>query len=282
MIERSEIQRRAASLGVDPVVIDHDYAISCVLHGLAQHPDVRQHWIFKGGTSLAKCYFSVYRFSEDLDFTLTSKLSVHQIREILEETRKLVQQGTGLRMDARQASVDPSKDAFGMEGLEGRLYYQGIWVFRGDARAIRFHVDWDEAILFGPKNKPLSHPYSDAGAISSRSILTYSLEETVMEKLRAFSGQRRYAIARDVFDLHFLNKQTFDKDKVFALFPNKCEVKGLRADDVDLPTILKRKEKYALNWRTNLEYLVPNELRVEFDEAWNTAVGLVKEARNLR
>jgi len=28
-------------------------------------------WAFKGGTCLKKCYFETYRFSEDLDFTLT-------------------------------------------------------------------------------------------------------------------------------------------------------------------------------------------------------------------
>jgi predicted nucleotidyltransferase component of viral defense system len=282
MIERSEIQRRAASLGVDPAVVDHDYALGCVLLGLAQHPDVRRHWVFKGGTSLAKCYFSVYRFSEDLDFTSTSKLSVHQLREILEGTRALVQQATGLRTDARQVSVDPSQDEFGMEGLEGGLYYQGIWVFRGDARAIRIHVNWDEALLFGARDRPVNHPYSDADAISRQSILTYSLEETVLEKLRAFSGQRRHAIARDIFDLHFLNKEVLDKDRALALFSKKCEVKGLRSDDLVLPFISDRKEKYALNWRTNLEYLVPKALRVDFDEAWNTAVALVKEATKLR
>jgi len=282
MIDRLEIQRRASSLGVVPDVIDHDYALGCVLHALAQHPAVRQHWVFKGGTSLAKCYFSVFRFSEDLDFTVTSKLSIHHFREILEVIRKLVQQTTGLRTNVRALSVDSNKDAFGMEGLEGRLYYQGIWVFRGDPRAVRIHVNSDEAILFEPKDRPLNHPYSDAGAISSQSILTYSLEETILEKLRALSGQRRYAIARDLFDLHVLNKQSFDKDKTLRLFPAKCEAKGLRVDNLDLSAILERREKYALNWRTNLEYLIPSELRVEFSEAWNTAVGLVKEAINSR
>ena len=31
---------------------------------------LRESWLFKGGTCLKKC-FETYRFSEDLDFTLT-------------------------------------------------------------------------------------------------------------------------------------------------------------------------------------------------------------------
>lgn len=42
-----------------------------VLAGIAAHPDIGPSWVFKGGTCLKKCYFETYRFSEDLDFTLT-------------------------------------------------------------------------------------------------------------------------------------------------------------------------------------------------------------------
>jgi predicted nucleotidyltransferase component of viral defense system len=70
MINQAEIRRIAGSLGVDPRVIDHDYALGCFLHFLAMSDEVRRWWVFKGGTSLAKCHFAEYRFSEDLDFTV--------------------------------------------------------------------------------------------------------------------------------------------------------------------------------------------------------------------
>ncbi len=41
---------------------------------------------FKGGTALKKCYFADYRFSEDLDFTLTEETAFEvdvTVREIL-------------------------------------------------------------------------------------------------------------------------------------------------------------------------------------------------------
>lgn len=40
-----------------------------MLNGISQTDEISD-WIFKGGTSLKKCFFETFRFSEDLDFTL--------------------------------------------------------------------------------------------------------------------------------------------------------------------------------------------------------------------
>jgi hypothetical protein len=42
------------------------------LVGLFEHPLLKSGLIFKGGTALKKCYFGEYRFSEDLDFSVTA------------------------------------------------------------------------------------------------------------------------------------------------------------------------------------------------------------------
>ena len=41
-------------------------------YGICQHPSLNSDLLFKGGTCLKKCYFETYRFSEDLDFTVTN------------------------------------------------------------------------------------------------------------------------------------------------------------------------------------------------------------------
>lgn len=76
MISQAEIRRIAGALGVDPQIIDHDYVLGCFLHYLSLEEQVKKYWIFKGGTSLAKCYFSEYRFSEDLDFTALDTITI--------------------------------------------------------------------------------------------------------------------------------------------------------------------------------------------------------------
>src|SRR3989304_3790929 len=55
-------------------VIERDYCLAWFLIGLARHR-LRDILAFKGGTALRRCWFADYRFSEDLDFTLTQAIS---------------------------------------------------------------------------------------------------------------------------------------------------------------------------------------------------------------
>ena len=71
MIDVAEIQAIATDLALSPEVVEKDYVLGWLLAGIAAHPAMATSWVFKGGTCLKKCYFETYRFSEDLDFTLT-------------------------------------------------------------------------------------------------------------------------------------------------------------------------------------------------------------------
>ncbi len=67
MIPEAETRSLAAAKGVEPMVVDLDYALGWLLAGLFLDPQITDNWVFKGGTSLRKCWFPEYRFSEDLD-----------------------------------------------------------------------------------------------------------------------------------------------------------------------------------------------------------------------
>ncbi|MCY4626982.1 MAG: nucleotidyl transferase AbiEii/AbiGii toxin family protein [Acidobacteria bacterium] len=69
MIRDAETRRDARAAGVEPRIIELDYALGWALRGIARHPELARRLVFKGGTCLRKCYFPNYRFSEDLDFT---------------------------------------------------------------------------------------------------------------------------------------------------------------------------------------------------------------------
>src|SRR5512136_2548786 len=71
MISRQEIMDFAREFGLRAEIVEKDYILGWILAGISSHAALRQQWIFKGGTCLKKCYFETYRFSEDLDFTLT-------------------------------------------------------------------------------------------------------------------------------------------------------------------------------------------------------------------
>ena len=71
MIDRQEIMDFSREFGLAQNVIEKDYMLGWLLAGISQHAELSASWAFKGGTCLKKCYFETYRFSEDLDFTLT-------------------------------------------------------------------------------------------------------------------------------------------------------------------------------------------------------------------
>jgi len=125
MIGQAEVRRIAHRLGVDPLVVDHDYILGCFFHLVAHQDDVNNSWMFKGGTALAKCYFPQYRFSEDLDFTVTSPITHDLLIEIIDAASVTMQETTAIRTDFEKIKVDVTQDDHGQESLEGKFYYRG-------------------------------------------------------------------------------------------------------------------------------------------------------------
>lgn len=73
VIEKQEISELAREPSLDLHVVEKDYVLGWLLAGIAANPDLSENWVFKGGTGLKKCYLETYRFSEDLDFTVTDE-----------------------------------------------------------------------------------------------------------------------------------------------------------------------------------------------------------------
>lgn len=278
MISIGEVQRIAGALGLEPRVIDHDYVLGCYLCFLGNQSTVQKNWLFKGGTALRKCYFKEYRFSEDLDFTVRRVISVENIREVLESTNIAMQDAIGIRTDGRDMIVDIIEDDYGKESYEVRVYYFGPWNYGGSPRSIRIHTNRDESLVFPTNMQYVFHQYSDREELPSATIQVYSLEEMMAEKLRAFSGQRKQAIPHDIFDLYHLSRNVESIDKIVEAFPQKCQAKGISLDSIDLDKVMARRGEYENNWRQGLEYLIPINLKISFEEAWNTAIRLLKKA----
>lgn len=281
MISQAEIRRIAGSLGVDPQVIDHDYVLGCFLHYLSLEEQVKKSWIFKGGTSLAKCHFSEYRFSEDLDFTSLNAITVDSLLEIGNSAKKMMQDSIGVRTDSQETKVEVIQDDYGKESFEAKIYYEGPWVYGGSNRSLQVHVNRDELILFPAQMKSITHKYSDVAGLPPSALQVYSLEEILVEKLRALSGQRRFAIARDLYDIQFLSTTSVNVEDVLKGFPRKCEIKGFKVSDIVIEKIKQRKPEYETNWKNNLEYLIPDKMKIIFEDAWDTSFTLLEKAIKL-
>ena len=61
------VLRTSNALGIEAGIVEKDYYVTLFLKGISERqPDI----IFKGGTSLSKCYKLIDRFSEDIDLNL--------------------------------------------------------------------------------------------------------------------------------------------------------------------------------------------------------------------
>ncbi len=124
----------ASALSLRPDAVEKDYILGWILYGI-QNSMTCNRWLFKGGTCLKKCYFETYRFSEELDFTLTD--SSHLTPEFLKSSfeSKVANRGRFRVMSAKELfnislklinyynnfCSGPKSDCRKMAGASGRV-----------------------------------------------------------------------------------------------------------------------------------------------------------------
>jgi hypothetical protein len=127
MIDKREILDMATRMSLTPHVVEKDYVLGWMLAGINAHPKLRDSWVFKGGTCLKKCYFETYRFSEDLDFTLTDPAQIDDalLRSTFAEIGDWVYENTGIEMPADKQEFDIYKNPRGTISCQGKISYRG-------------------------------------------------------------------------------------------------------------------------------------------------------------
>lgn len=270
MISEAELRRTAARAGVDLMVIDLDYALGWFLAGLFSQTVAASKLIFKGATCLRKCYFTGYRFSEDLDFTLSGAWPRGDINGAIEAVQRWSVSVGGPDFAAAPLRIEVVNDDYGSEAYEARIYYRGPLRWDGSPRSIRLDISRGEHLAFLIAQKPLIHGYSDEQRLPEVQLNCYSLAEMLAEKLRAVCGQRRFVIARDLYDLYHLAQVDIPFEAVQRALPAKFAAKG-----IDLPrsigTDLEAKRAlFATDWDRRLAHLLPGDDPLTFDVAWDT------------
>ena len=72
-------------LSVPVAIVEKDYYVTMILKQLACNA---KGCVFKGGTSLSKCYRVISRFSEDIDITFSYRLSQGERYDQFERAKK--------------------------------------------------------------------------------------------------------------------------------------------------------------------------------------------------
>jgi predicted nucleotidyltransferase component of viral defense system len=281
MIPEAEIRRLAARWQADPMVLDLDYSLSWFLAALAATPGTSSKLRFKGGTCLRKCYFPGYRFSEDLDFTANSYITPDDLTGWVEQIAGWSTNHGGPDFLAQPYRFETVEDEYGKETYQVRVYYRGPLRWGGSPRAIRLDVTRDERLLLPAVWRSIIHPYSDGDEFSGAKVSCYALLEILSEKVRAICGQRRFAISRDLYDIHRLIQSELAIQELESLVPKKFQNRGVDINSLDVSLLEERRGAYELDWNRRLDYLVPDSDAVSFEEAWQSTIDVISQLQGL-
>jgi predicted nucleotidyltransferase component of viral defense system len=205
-------------------IVEKDYFITLLLDGIAQEKELFNNLVFKGGTALRKVYFSNYRYSEDLDFTLIKEVSENEIKDSISRVFGFLSKEYG--------------GNFRIKGFYNRKWFTDVKVqfrgLKGGKNTITIDLATDETIVNKVKKEKVFNPYYE----KQFDILVYSLEEILAEKLRSFIQRTR---VRDYYDVWYLlhnSKKDIDLKLAKKIFLEKIKFKKL-----DIPT----KEELLVN-----------------------------------
>ena len=241
MIKPGEIQQKAREAGVRDQQIEKDYILSWILQGMAQHNQLKECLVFKGGTVLKKAFFEDYRLSEDLDFTLTDEhISKEKIFEWFDEAYAYIKEKANIPCEI----IDNNEHEDG--GINFYISYTGPLGGQGSNKKVKVDISRSEQLVFEPDVRPLFTPYSD---LESARLPCYSLEEILVEKMR--SVMQRMA-ARDFYDIWYLTEVAEIEAAHYANeFKTKCESKNLDPAHF-VKKLQDRLPQYKGRWESSL------------------------------
>ena len=251
------LERSSAQTGFPLRLLEKDYYLTIILSQI--NHELSHDLIFKGGTCLNKIYYSYYRLSEDLDFSL--RLPQNETTRALR--RKLIQPiKESIRTFANMLDLDvPDLEKSGYSESTQYIFY--LWydsVVLNKKEKIKLEIGLRFNPILPVETKKIKHkffhPFTGEPLFDGGGVISLALKELIAEKLRA--ATTRLSIApRDFYDLHFLLPERFDfTDQEFLnLFKKKL------AED-HFPTSLK---KYGHNLGRTDKEISDMQSRLEFE-----------------
>ncbi|HVX00601.1 MAG TPA: nucleotidyl transferase AbiEii/AbiGii toxin family protein [Candidatus Babeliaceae bacterium] len=266
MIEKKEILTIAKSMLLDPSTIEKDYVIGWLLKGIYQHREIQNSWVFKGGTSIKKCYIDNYRFSEDLDFSLLNPPSKNpSLEKIFSEISSWIYDQAGIEIPHSGIEIETYRTPHGWEAIQAKLTYNGPLKRKTNFPRVKIDLSLHEKIVLKPEERLIYHTYSDNQ--DDIKAQCYPFEELFAEKIRALAERTRPRDIYDVIHLYKSRKKLKSKKLLLQVLEEKCKFKGISLPH--LQTIETRLNISNLNteWERMLAHQLPQ--LVSFEESWS-------------
>ena len=258
MISRQELLDLSREFGLQPHVVEKDYALGWLLAAIGHHPATRDTWLFKGGTCLKKCYFETYRFSEDLDFTLRDAAHLDDafLQTLFQELADWITEQTGMELPPDARRIEVFDNGRGGRSAEGRIGYRGPIARGGDSPRVKLDLTDHEYIALPAVRRSVHHPYSDKPA-TGMEVSTYAFEEVFAEKLRALAERLRPRDLYDVVHLHRRAELVPDRGRLLIALREKCAFKAIPVPTLDSLQRSPLLGELQAAWRDMLAHQLP-------------------------
>lgn len=257
MIGKQDILDRAGEWRLRPEVVEKDYVLGWILAALGS-ASFREQWIFKGGTCIKKCFSETYRFSEDLDFSLRADAAYtdSDLLDFLKELAASAAELSGIDFPGEKISIHKRRNLQAQSTFEGRVAYSGPLRMPSFPR-VRFDLTKHEPVIDDPDAREIFHPYPDP-LPDGLTVLAYSFDEILAEKVRALYERAR---PRDLYDVVFLLRnqpEAFDLDHARAVFREKCKIKEISPPDTaDFVAVVEASGELRSEWENMLAHQLP-------------------------
>jgi predicted nucleotidyltransferase component of viral defense system len=209
VIHQNVLKRRADEDGLPAPAVERDYVLAHVLTAISER-DQEQQLVFKGGTSLRLCHFEDYRYSADLDFSLTDGIDAEGATRLIGEALEACRE----RIDLPLLELD--------ERSPPRIKYVGP--LGAKPRFVKLDLAPDE-LVENTTALPIKRRYEDQRDGRCR---VYTVGEITAEKLRCVMQRLQ---CRDLYDLYELLVVTgVDAEAAWPLFERKARHRDREPD----------------------------------------------------
>jgi len=281
LISKQEVMEFARELRLTPHIIEKDYVLGWILAGIYQHAGFGKNWIFKGGTCLKKCFFETYRFSEDLDFTLTDPDHLNEsfLNRSFGQIVGWIYDQAGIEIPKDNLRFEIYQNPRGKLSAQGRISYRGPMRKGGDLPRIKLDLTNDEILVLDPVLREIHHPYSDKPG-EGFSTYCYSFEEVFAEKIRALAERERPRDLYDVVQIFRHEELKPDRAIVLETLKQKCSFKGIPVPTIESLGKEPERTELGAEWGNMLGHQLPALPPLEqfweaLGEFFNWLLGLV-------
>ena len=166
-------------------LFEQDYLLSWMLAGIASTPELKQKFVFKGGTALKKTYFGDYRISQDLDFTLRGGLfeedELDRLMKVACDNAMRLQAVYGYPIIIEcERYIQKTPHPFNQKAF--KIIAQFPWHHSLRTR-VMVDITTQEPLILEPEERKIIH--FDYPKIVEGSLFVYPLVEIMAEKIRA-------------------------------------------------------------------------------------------------